>query len=415
MADPIEQNRGRRVLTSILIDMINIKMKWLTSAEAVILLGGQRQTLYANVSRGRIRAKPDPKDSRRSLYHGGDVEMLASRKAGRRTVAAVAANAIDWGEPVLASSISTVVDGRLWFRGRDAIELAQFATLEEIAGLLWEMTNVSFGSPRLETFSQPALPLRAAMQALAQHAAEDPPLHGRSRTALAVESGRLVSEIAAAMLGKADMSKPMHRCIAQAWGVNKAEDILRRALVLLAEHELNASTFAVRVAASTGAPAAACLLSGLGTLTGPLHGGAAAQMRALTDMVARDGAARAVRDWMSQGRQIPAFGHPLYPDGDPRAAALLDTFALAPCHLELATVIEDLTGEKPNIDFALGAMRDSLGLPEGASLALFAIARSVGWIAHLIEQTTSGSLIRPRARYIGAPLGESAVSSPRRR
>jgi len=383
--------------------MINISMKWLTSEEALTLLGGRRQTLYANVSRGRVRAKPDPKDSRRSLYHGGDVETLASRRAGRRTVAAVAANAIDWGEPVLASSISTVVDGRLWFRGRDAVELAQSATLEEIAELLWEMSGVSFGWRRLETDSQPALSLRAAMQALATRAADDPPVHGRSRTALAVEAGELVGEIAAAMLGKADIAKPMHRWIAVAWGVDKAEDVLRRALVVLAEHELNASTFAVRVTASTGAPAAACLLSGLGTLTGPLHGGAAAQMRALTEMVARDGGARAVRDWLGQGRHIPGFGHPLYPDGDPRAATLLGTFELIPCHVELVTVIEDLTGEKPNIDFALGAMRDSLGLPDGAPLALFAIARSVGWIAHLMEQATSGALIRPRARYVGPP------------
>src|SRR5436305_7319586 len=103
MADNVEQNRVPLVLTSILINVINISMKWLTSAEALTLLGGRRQTLYANVSRGRIRAKPDPKDSRRSLYHGGDVEALAVRRAGRRTVATVAANAIDWGDPVLAS------------------------------------------------------------------------------------------------------------------------------------------------------------------------------------------------------------------------------------------------------------------------------------------------------------------------
>jgi len=384
--------------------MINIRMKWLTSAEALTLLGGRRQTLYANVSRGRIRAKPDPKDSRRSLYHGGDVKTLAARRAGRRTVATVAANAIDWGDPVLASSISTVVDGRLWYRGRDAIELAQVATLEEIAELLWETSSVSFRSSKLERLSEPTLPLRAALQALANHAADDPPPFGRSRPALAVESGGLVSEIAAAMLGKADVTIPMHCRIAMAWRVDKAEDVFRRALVLLAEHELNASTFAVRVTASTGAPAAACLLSGLGTLAGPLHGGAAAQMKAFTELVARDGAARAVRDWLAQGRPIPAFGHPLYPDGDPRAAALLAAFELVPCHAELATVIEDVTGEKPNIDFALAALRDSFGLPESAPLTLFAIARSVGWVAHLMEQATSGALIRPRARYNGPPL-----------
>jgi citrate synthase len=386
--------------------MINIRMKWLTSAEALAVLGSRRQTLYANVSRGRIRAKPDPKDSRRSLYHAGDVEMLAARQGGRRTVATVAANAIDWGDPVLASSVSTVVDGRLWYRGRDAIELAQAATLEEIAELLWEMTGVSFCSSRFEAASGPTLPLSAAMQVLAKHAASDSPLLGRSRPSLAGEAGGLVGEIAGAMLSDADITKPMHRRIATAWGILNAEDVLRRALVLLAEHELNASTFAVRVTASTGAPAAACLLSGLGTLAGPLHGGAAAQMRALTEMVARDGAVGAVRNWLAQGRQVPAFGHPLYPEGDPRAAALLCAFELVPRHAELTTVIEDLTGEKPNIDFALAAMRDSFGLPDSAPLILFAIARCVGWIAHLMEQATGGALIRPRARYNGPPLGK---------
>jgi citrate synthase len=365
--------------------MINIRMKWLTSAEALAVLGSRRQTLYANVSRGRIRAKPDPKDSRRSLYHAGDVEMLAARQGGRRTVATVAANAIDWGDPVLASSVSTVVDGRLWYRGRDAIELAQAATLEEIAELLWEMTGVSFCSSRFEAASGPTLPLSAAMQVLAKHAASDSPLLGRSRPSLAGEAGGLVGEIAGAMLSDADITKPMHRRIATAWGILNAEDVLRRALVLLAEHEL---------------------LSGLGTLAGPLHGGAAAQMRALTEMVARDGAVGAVRNWLAQGRQVPAFGHPLYPEGDPRAAALLCAFELVPRHAELTTVIEDLTGEKPNIDFALAAMRDSFGLPDSAPLILFAIARCVGWIAHLMEQATGGALIRPRARYNGPPLGK---------
>jgi citrate synthase len=91
-------------------------MKWFSADEALALLGGLRQTLYANVSRGRIRARPDPKDSRRSLYHGEDVKRLAGRRAGRRTVEAVAAKAIGWGDPVLASGISTVADGRLWSR-----------------------------------------------------------------------------------------------------------------------------------------------------------------------------------------------------------------------------------------------------------------------------------------------------------
>src|SRR5579872_3740984 len=104
-------------------------MVWLTAGEALAALRVQPQTLYANVSRGRIRAKPDPKDTRRSLYNSDDVKRLAGRRAGRRTVAAVAAEAIRWGEPVLVSGISTVAQGRLWYRGRDAVALASAATL----------------------------------------------------------------------------------------------------------------------------------------------------------------------------------------------------------------------------------------------------------------------------------------------
>src|ERR1700759_4629620 len=108
-------------------------MVWLTAGEALAALRVPPQKLYANVSRGRIRAKPDPKDPRRSLYDGGDVKRLSGRRSGRRTVAAVAAEAIGWGDPVLASGVSTVAEGRLLYRGRDAIALSQSAILEDIA------------------------------------------------------------------------------------------------------------------------------------------------------------------------------------------------------------------------------------------------------------------------------------------
>jgi citrate synthase len=125
------------ILTSILTNWINV-MDWLTSAEALTLLGTQPQTLYANVSRGRIKARPDPDDSRRSLYRADDVRRLAQRAAGRRKQEVVATEAMHWGEPVLRTSISTVASGRLLYRGQDACALADAATLEEIAALLWQ-------------------------------------------------------------------------------------------------------------------------------------------------------------------------------------------------------------------------------------------------------------------------------------
>jgi citrate synthase len=378
-------------------------MAWLTAGEALAALGVRQQTLYANVSRGRIQAKPDPKDPRRSLYDSSDVKRLAGRHGGRRSAAAVAAETIGWGEPVLSSSVSTVAVGRLFYRGRDAVEFAESATLEEVAGLLWEVEKVRFDARKAG--ADPASPLRTALTVLSQRAAFDPPSRGRARTVLAEEAADLVGAIASAMLGpSAGTRAPLHRRMAQAWRAHRAEDVIRRALVVLADHELNASTFATRVAVSTGASLSAGLLAGLATLSGPLHGGAVASARALIAAAGRDDPTAAARAWLAQGQPLPAFGHPLYPNGDPRAAALLACFTPRPLFIETRAAVEALTGEAPNVDFALAALADAFDLPEAAPFTLFAISRSVGWIAHAIEQATSGALIRPRARYVGPIL-----------
>jgi citrate synthase len=124
-------------------------------------------------------------------------------------------------------------------------------------------------------------------------------------------------------------------------------------------------------------------------------------MRALAVQAEQRGAIEAVREWLAQGHPLPAFGHPLYPEGDPRAIALAAHFESRPVFQELANAAEKLTGELPNIDFALSAMADAFDLPPTASFTLFAVARSVGWIAHIFEQLDEGGIIRPRARYCG--------------
>ena len=379
----------------------------MTGTQALAVLGVQPQTLYANVSRGRIRAKPDPEDTRRSLYSSQDVERLASRPAGRRPAASVAAAAIGWGDPVLASGVSTIEKGRLWYRGRDAVALSQSAGLEQVASLLWETGDILFG--RGQNAGPPAeaagSALEAAMIVLARRAGAAPSLR-RARAELVAEAADLVDDLATAMLGSAAAPRGLlHQRLAAAWRAPEAEGVLRRTLVLLADHELNASTFAARVAASTGASLSACLLSGLATLAGPLHGGATIQVRLLAETVRQLGADRAVGDWLAEGRPLPAFGHPLYPDGDPRALELFEHFTPRPAFAELRVVAEASTGEQPNIDFAISAMADAFELPPEATFILFAVARSVGWIAHSLEQQSTGSLIRPRARYAGPPLG----------
>ncbi len=205
--------------------------------------------------------------------------------------------------------------------------------------------------------------------------------------------------------GAAATDAPAHVRLAGAWGRPDAADTVRRILVLLADHELNASTFAARVAASTGAAPSAALLAGLATLSGPRHGGGPARLAALARRAADAGAEPAVREWLETGQELPGFGHALYPAGDVRAQALLADRTLPASYAALAEVGEALTGQPPNVDFALAALAAVNDLPAEAPLVLFAAARSVGWLAHALEQYATGHLIRPRARYVGPAVG----------
>jgi citrate synthase len=398
-------------LTSILMQSINIKtaMKWLTAEQALKFLGVRSQTLYANVSRGRIRAKPDPADPRRRLYNGNDVARLAERRPGRRAAETVATQAIGWGDPVLASGISTVANERLWYRGRDVVALAETATLEQVAGLLWQSSAMrAHAGPTAAKPTPSGTPIGRLLSAVSERAGLDPPSRGRSPAVLKSEAEFLFGTLLEASLGTvtARLDLPVHTRLAKAWRKPQAQDILRRTLVLLADHELNASTFAVRVAASTGASLAACLLAGLATLTGPLHGGAARALSSLLEAARQLGAHEAVREWLDRGEPLPAFGHPLYPGGDPRAIALMRHVKLSGMFLAVRMAAEDLTGEPPNVDFALAALADAYALPRQAPFVIFALSRSVGWIAHALEQIAAGQLIRPRARYVGPALAK---------
>ncbi|MEO8685321.1 MAG: citrate/2-methylcitrate synthase [Devosia sp.] len=373
-------------------------MDWLTAHEALNLLGTQPQTLYANVSRGRIKAKRDPDDSRKSLYRGDDIRRLAQRAAGRRRQEAVAAQAMLWGDPVLRTSISTVADGRLLYRGHDARELADTATLEDIAALLWQAPCRLEGQTPLD--GRPGLP--AAFLVLARRAAETIPVV-RPPAAMAREAGFVLASMADALAGDPLPGVMLHRRLALRWERPGAADIIRRALVLLADHELNASTFAARIAVSTGASLWAGALAGLATLNGPRHGLASRAVAALADDIGHASASAevALRDWLGEGRSVPGMGHPLYPEGDARAEALLAHFEVPAGFARLREAGEAITGEQPNVDFALASMTVAFDLPADAPMTLFALARCVGWLAHGLEQAGSGQSIRPRAHYVG--------------
>jgi citrate synthase len=323
---------------------------------------------------------------------------MAGRVSGRRRQETVATEAMHWGEPVLRTSISTVIGGRLLFRGQDACALAETATLEDIATLLWQ-APASLGGPEVEGQG-----LAAAFAALAARAAQ-PVAFGRSPAVLASQAGLVLGTLAQALAGEGHGDKPLHMRLASRWNRPGAADILRRAMVLLADHELNASTFAARVTVSTGASLWAGALAGLATLSGPRHGLASREIVALVQDIPQvsEAAEEGLRDWLGEGRHVPGMGHQLYPYGDPRCRALLASFEPTANFRTYRVAAEALTGDLPNIDFALAALIDRFDLPSDAGLTLFALGRAVGWLAHMMEQIASGEAIRPRARYVGPP------------
>ncbi|MBX3232419.1 MAG: citrate synthase [Labilithrix sp.] len=192
---------------------------------------------------------------------------------------------------------------------------------------------------------------------------------------------------------------------------------MNAALVLCADHELNVSSFAVRVAASAGASLPACVLAGLAALSGPRHGGATRAVEELTLAIgAPEHAAAAIAEHRARGEAVPGFGHPLYPAGDPRGALLLDrAVKLAPrargvrVLVAAASAMKLAEHEAPTVDVGLVALARALGLPRGAPLAIFACGRLAGWIAHALEQQREGHLLRPRARYVAQSASASTL------
>lgn len=383
----------------------------LTARQAADRLGVKLDTLYAYVSRGRLRSVRVP-GSRARRYRAGDVEAL--KNYAQPLPPGAGAEAL---MPVLVSAISLIDEGRLYYRGEDALRLAETATLEEVAALLWRETS-HLPSPDLirgsrgeglEGEKRLGLIERAQLR-LAVCAGADLPALDLTRAGVARTGGRILCELVAATAGEAIRDTPIHRCLAAAWNVGEiGADLLRRALVLIADHELNASTFVARVVASTGATPYAVVMAALAALSGRRHGGASARAEALLREVLRGGEPMAaLAERVARGEELPGFGQFLYPAGDPRADALLAALARARPDRgrTIAAAAEAgtrLAGHPPNVDFALAAVSAGLGLPREAALGLFVVGRTVGWIAHAIEQYESQVLIRPRARYVGPP------------
>jgi citrate synthase len=407
-----------------LIKRINIfamRADYVSAHEAASRLGISLATLYAYVSRGRIDSRAGA-DGRSREYSANDIDQLIERRQAGRGAAQAAAHSLAWGLPVLETRISLIRPQGHYYRGVSAIALAESgATLEDVARLLWDCGDqdpfavtparawpdaISSllrhpGIPPLERTTA-ALPL-LALDAPVSHSAD--PRHRRDHAA------QLLRETAALLCGAHPDARPIHRSIVASWQTEDAHlsELVRCVLVLCADHELNASSFATRVAASTGASLHVAVCAGLATLSGPHHGGAVARAHAfIQDMLRERHPPEKVRERLRRGDILPGLGHPLYTEGDPRGAMLLEKLAAAqpqpaPLHriLQLIDSVQMQCGQRPNLDFALAAIASAYELGADAALTMFAAGRMAGWLAHALEQQESGSLIRPRASYVG--------------
>jgi citrate synthase len=388
---------------------------WIGAGDAARLLGVTRATLYAYVSRGLVRSQPGDGRSRERRYAREDLERLRKRAEARRHPDEAAAGALQWGVPVLETAITCLDGARLYYRGHDTIELARTRTVEDVASLIW---TGGFGTSWPPAAGFPSMPRQPfvgrAQTLLAAAPLGDPGAFDCQPAGVAATGWRIVHLLTTAAAGTAHTAGAIEERLARAWRVGpRGVTLLRRALILCADHELNVSSFTARCVASAGSHPYAVVGAALAALEGPRHGGAGARVEAMLESLRRSRSLKtAVADRLRRGEPVDGLGHPLYRNGDPRAAAILDGLRqdyprsgeLA-FLLETARVLAGATREHPNLDFGLAALARVLALPPGAPLMLFAIGRSIGWIGHAIEQYATGQLIRPRAKYSGvAPL-----------
>lgn len=385
--------------------------RYLTATEAAKRLNITHATLYAYVSRGLIRSEMANASKRQRRYYAEDVEKLLQRKEATRRPEVLAETAMDWGTPILDSALTLILEGRLYYRGQDVIALAQTADFEDVAALLWRHpfdvgtdhhADLDFLPDDLSVITriQIALPYIGGsdLQAL------------DFRPQAVAQTGARILRALTTIASRETVSTSISNALQRGWGLpQSASKLINAALILCADHELNASSMTARIVASAGGNPYAVVGAGLAALRGSKHGGHTARVAALLREVGRtDRAREAIIARLRRGERVPGFGHRLYPDGDPRAAFLLDnlrrTHATAP-FFDLADAIQAtmaaINGEHPTIDFALVLLERLYDLPEGSALTLFALGRMAGWIAHAMEQYEDGRLLRPRARYTG--------------
>lgn len=384
------------------------------AAAASKRLGIAKATLYAYVSRRLLRAYPDPADPRARRYAVSEIEALSERRNGAKRPAKevldeYALAALDKARPIVRTSLTTLIDGVPHYRGRNALELARHCSVEEAARWLWKFdaeSNSAAPDPfegkaptvpaawsdvRDATADWPLAERTLARFAMAQQAAPAPAWLS-SPNALAPICGQQLRLLTACFLGTPVNRQPLPRQIARAWGLSRSsEDALRESLVLLADHPINQMTFTSRLVSSIGAGLGPSILAGLCTISGKFTAGLTNEVELWwDDLEKRRDVNAAVAERLSLGSGVPGFNHPYYPGGDPRARRILERAAALAPPPAILTAIGRVSDLHPTIDFALVALRRAIRAPQEAASVLLFLSRSIGIIAHALEQRRSG-------------------------
>jgi citrate synthase len=434
--------------------------EWIGAAEAAERLGIKQASLYAYVSRGVLTRRRDA-DGRASMFDVEEIAQLARRGRPRRAA-----------ELVIESELTEITSRTQRYRGYDATDLALRCSFQDVAILLWtgvlpgsdgtaagsaraaaddfelaarsrwSATAAALAAGRAAQAALPpgTLPLERIQVIVPALAVTDPFRLHLDRPAVVAAGMSLIAgmtdalppagaaDSAGELAGPQEVPRSADRGLSQDVAgspdriaarlatrlcPDPAPDSLIRvisaALVLLADHELAASTLAARVAASMRADPYAVVSTGLGAMTGALHGGAA--LGAEIMLGAADSPAdapRVVGDVLRRGEKLPGFGHFVYRDGDPRADLLLQLVAQYAPDSERLAIASAVTAEArrralpaPNIEFALAVLASAAGMIRGAAEAIFAIGRTAGWLAHALEEYDRNIPIRPRCVYTG--------------
>jgi citrate synthase len=345
-----------------------------------------------------------------------------------------------------SSSISSIIDGVLTYRGINIDDLAENATFEEVAYLLWygKLPNRSeldglqkqldqyaaIPSQVIEqiklypagTNSMAALRTAISSLALYDESANDMSTDANQRKAIKLQAQlpTVVAAFARIREGKEPVAPKQGVSIAYNFlymltGEEPAEvavKALDQALVLHADHELNASTFAARVTVATLSDIYSGITSAIGALKGPLHGGAnEAVMVMLEEIGSMANVEGYINNALANKQKIMGFGHRVYKDGDPRAkhlqqmsrelGKLTGNMELYEMSIKIEDMVTGQKGLKPNVDFYSASVYTTLGIPRDLFTPIFAISRVSGWSAHILEQYQDNRLIRPRADYVG--------------